>query len=53
MEEQVNQTVLQKINMETRKLYARYHSAGQICCQMQSTHYTLKLTVVKTNTKCL
>src|SRR5439155_19936212 len=30
MEEQVNQMVLQKINMETRKLYARYHSAGHL-----------------------
>jgi Ser-tRNA(Ala) deacylase AlaX len=30
MEEQVSQTVLQKINMETRKLYARYHSAGHL-----------------------
>jgi alanyl-tRNA synthetase len=39
MEEQVNQTVLQKINMETRKLYARYHSAGHLLSNAVNTLY--------------
>ncbi|CAB4491599.1 ThrRS/AlaRS common domain-containing protein [Rhizophagus irregularis] len=30
MEKEINQTVLQVINMETRILYARYHSAGHL-----------------------
>ncbi|RIB20083.1 Threonyl/alanyl tRNA synthetase, partial [Gigaspora rosea] len=30
MKERINQTALQEINIDTRKLYARYHSAGHL-----------------------